>query len=52
MGVYHLMGLGLSPGVVTGPISYLAKLYNNWEVEGKEFLPVQVKKSKEKKVIK
>ncbi|KAF3890570.1 MULTISPECIES: hypothetical protein [Nostocales] len=37
MGVYHLMGLGLSPGVVTGPISYLAKLYNNWEVEGKEF---------------
>jgi hypothetical protein len=39
MGVYHLMGLGLSPGAVTGPISYLAELYKdeNWEKEGKEF---------------
>jgi len=37
MGVYHLMGLGLSPGAVTGPISYLAELYNNWEAEGKAF---------------
>ncbi|QLE58527.1 hypothetical protein [Nostoc sp. TCL26-01] len=37
MGVYHLMGLGLSPGAVTGPISYLAEIYNNWEAEGKEF---------------
>lgn len=24
MGVYHLMGLGLSPGVVIGPLTYLA----------------------------
>lgn len=37
MGVYHLMGLGRSPGAVTGPISYLAELYNNWEAEGREF---------------
>jgi|GEM_PF-800765 len=37
MGVYHLMGLGLSPGAVTGPISYLAELYQNWETEGKDF---------------
>jgi hypothetical protein len=37
MGVYHLMGLGLSPGAITGPISYLAELYNNWEDEGRYF---------------
>ncbi|MEW6492924.1 MAG: hypothetical protein AB1589_10515 [Cyanobacteriota bacterium] len=37
MGVYHLMGLGLSPGAVTGPISYLADKYNNWEDEGQYF---------------
>jgi hypothetical protein len=39
MGVYHLMGLGLSPGAVTSPISYLAELYKdeNWETEGKDF---------------
>lgn len=37
MGVYHLMGLGLSPGAVTGPISYLADKYKNWEDEGKDF---------------
>jgi hypothetical protein len=37
MGVYHLMGLGLSPGAVTGPISYLAEKYNNWEDEGQYF---------------
>ncbi|KKD37837.1 MAG: DUF6293 family protein [Limnoraphis robusta] len=37
MGVYHLMGLGLSPGAVTGPISYMAELYNNWEDEGQYF---------------
>jgi|JI8StandDraft_1071087.scaffolds.fasta_scaffold45450_3 CRISPR-associated protein NE0113 (Cas_NE0113) len=37
MGVYHLMGLGLSPGAVTGPISYLAEIYNNWEDEGQYF---------------
>lgn len=27
MGVYHLMGLGLSAGTVTGPLSYLARRY-------------------------
>jgi len=37
MGAYHLMGLGLSPGAVTGPISYLTELYNNWEDEGQYF---------------
>ncbi len=37
MGVYHLMGLGLSPGAVTGPISYLADQYNNWEDQGQDF---------------
>ncbi len=37
MGVYHLMGLGLSPGAVTGPISYLTELYKNWEKEGQDF---------------
>jgi hypothetical protein len=37
MGVYHLMGLGLSPGAVTGLISYLTDKYNNWEEEGKDF---------------
>jgi len=37
MGVYHLMGLGLSPGAITGPISYLTDKYNNWEDEGQNF---------------
>jgi hypothetical protein len=27
MGVYHLMGLGLSAGAVTGPLSYIARRY-------------------------
>lgn len=37
MGVYHLMGLGLSPGVVTGPISYLAHRYQRSNPEDLEF---------------
>lgn len=31
MGVYHLMGLGRSPGTVTGPLSYLAHRYQRWD---------------------
>lgn len=49
MGVYHLMGLGLSPGVVTGPISYLAELYNNWEAQGKEFFASSGEEEQRKK---
>lgn len=30
MGVYHLMGLGTSPGAVTAPLSYLAHRYHRW----------------------
>lgn len=37
MGVYHLMGLGLSPGAVTGSISYLAYRYQRWNSEDREF---------------
>lgn len=37
MGVYHLMGLGRSPGAVTGPLSYLAFRYKRWEESDKEF---------------
>jgi hypothetical protein len=37
MGVYHLMGLGLSPGAVTGPISYLAHRYQRENPEDLEF---------------
>ena len=37
MGVYHLMGLGLSPGAVTTPLSYLANRYKRWNVEDQEF---------------
>lgn len=37
MGVYHLMGLGLSPGAVTGPISYLAHRYKRGNQEDLEF---------------
>ncbi|MEG4943252.1 hypothetical protein [Microcoleus sp. F4-D5] len=37
MGVYHLMGLGLSPGAVTGPISYLAHRYQRGNKEDLEF---------------
>lgn len=31
MGVYHLMGLGRSPGAITGPLSYLAHRYQRWD---------------------
>jgi len=37
MGVYHLMGLGLSPGSVTGPISYLAHRYQRGNTDDLEF---------------
>lgn len=37
MGVYHLMGLGLSPGAVTGSISYLAHRYQRGNPEDLEF---------------
>jgi hypothetical protein len=37
MGVYHLMGLGLSPGAVTGPISYLAHRYQRSNPQDLEF---------------
>lgn len=30
MGVYHLMGLGTSPGAVTAPLSYLTNRYKRW----------------------
>jgi hypothetical protein len=31
------MGLGLSPGTVTGPLSYLAHRYQRWNEEDKQF---------------
>lgn len=37
MGVYHLMGLGTSPGAVTAPLSYLAHRYQRWEKEDQDF---------------
>ena len=37
MGVYHLMGLGRSPGAITGPISYLAHRYQLWNAEDQAF---------------
>ncbi|HXF69769.1 MAG TPA: DUF6293 family protein [Thermoflexus sp.] len=37
MGVYHLMGLGRSPGVVIGPITYLAHRYQRWSVADQGF---------------
>ncbi len=37
MGVYHLMGLGRSPGAVTGPLSYLAHRYQRWNDKDEEF---------------
>ncbi len=37
MGVYHLMGLGLSPGTVIGPLSYLAHRYQRWNAEDQAF---------------
>ena len=37
MGVYHLMGLGTSPGAVTAPLSYLANRYKRWGKEDQGF---------------
>ena len=37
MGVYHLMGLGRSPGTVTGPLSYLAHRYQRWDENDQKF---------------
>ncbi|GBD08594.1 hypothetical protein HRbin22_00835 [Candidatus Thermoflexus japonica] len=37
MGVYHLMGLGRSPGTVIGPITYLAHRYPRWSPEDQAF---------------
>jgi len=37
MGVYHLMGLGRSPGTVTGPLSYLTHRYQRWNEDDKQF---------------
>ncbi|MCZ7571787.1 MAG: DUF6293 family protein [Ardenticatenaceae bacterium] len=37
MGVYHLMGLGLSLGTVTGPLSYLGYRYQRWDKEDQAF---------------
>ena len=37
MGVYHLMGLGRSPGAITGPITYLAHRYQRWNQDDKAF---------------
>lgn len=37
MGVYHLMGLGTSPGAVTAPLSYLAHRYRRWNSEDATF---------------
>lgn len=37
MGVYHLMGLGRSPGTVTGPLTYLAHRYERWNADDQRF---------------
>jgi len=37
MGTYHLMGLGRSPGVVIGPITYLARRYQRWGEDDQRF---------------
>lgn len=37
MGVYHLMGLGLSVGTVIGPLTYLAHRYQRWNEEDQGF---------------
>jgi len=37
MGVYHLMGLGRSPGTVIGPLTYLAHRYNRWNADDQRF---------------
>lgn len=37
MGVYHLMGLGRSPGTVIGPLTYLAHRYRRWSADDQRF---------------
>ncbi len=37
MGVFHLMGLGTSPGAVTAPLSYLGRRYRRWSTEDRLF---------------
>jgi hypothetical protein len=37
MGVYHLMGLGRSPGTVIGPLTYLAHRYERWNAHDQRF---------------
>ncbi|MDW8186232.1 MAG: hypothetical protein RMM07_13375, partial [Anaerolineae bacterium] len=37
MGVYHLMGLGRSPGTVIGLLTYLAHRYQRWNAEDQRF---------------
>jgi len=37
MGIYHLMGLGRSPGTVIGPLTYLAHRYNRWNADDQRF---------------
>lgn len=37
MGIYHLMGLGRSPGAVTGPLTYLAHRYRRWNEDDEQF---------------
>lgn len=37
MGVYHLMGLGLSAGAVSGPLSYLARRYARYDEADRAF---------------
>jgi hypothetical protein len=37
MGIYHLMGLGRSPGTVIGPLTYLAHRYNRWNADDRRF---------------
>jgi len=37
MGVYHLMGLGRSPGAVIGPLSYLSHRFQRWNEDDEQF---------------
>lgn len=37
MGVYHIMGLGRSPGAITAPLSYLAYRYKRWNNDDQRF---------------
>lgn len=37
MGVYHLMGLGRSPGTVIGPLTYLAHRYWRGNADDQRF---------------